>query len=717
MTLLLPRFSAGRRSLIVFVVLAASGSMAQKRVSCPDGDHPEIDVKQIAIQYSGTGFTATLESLSRLGAQVQLSANQLQEAADATQQWNQFIEGLVVGYNSCAITRQQYADGLNRIYPRLQADGASLEGISKLIAQGQAVDVKRIDDLVHSFYSNLRLFARASGKEEILTRIEDLSLKVANGNQQIVQREEDIQRQQQTVLARLSDIEEQLKKTPLASPSEVSKAVSDIRKALLSKADAAETAYNKGYALMESDHFKDAVPYLEEAAANVPLPQFYSALGRAYLMLHNIDSAVTAYREETRLKPDDGAAHDSLSLGLMLLGKYDEAIDEGHRAISLDPRDATYHNNLLLPLLFDKRYDEAVEEGRTAVQLNPQDATFHQSLAAAYWEQGKRNESAGELRTAIALDPSNFSSRVSMGFELMHEQKYDEAISLFRSVISQGDNDADAHSGLGWSLFNKDRREEAAEEFQRSISLDPRNASAVTGLGWVLYKSDRHPEAGEQFRKALALDPKSALAHHGLAAVLDGDGRYNEAIEEYKAALALDPTAGTHRDLGFALLRIKNWDEAVAEFRMALQVEPDNTIDDRGLAMALYELNQFKEASEVFQKVLPSSPNNLMVQLDAAISFAKIGDHARALDALRRAAILDPAEYTIQSLLCSQLFAARRYGDAVKECRKAATSAPDDPGPHWILGYALQEIGEHTESTRELEKARSIEGKSGPPDQ
>src|SRR5215471_2260703 len=96
-----------------------------RKITCPDGDvRYEINVKDIAIQYEAASFAGTLSSLSVLSGRLTVAPQKLQEAASATQQWNEFVKGLVVGYNSCAITKQQYAEGLQKIYPRLKEDAA-----------------------------------------------------------------------------------------------------------------------------------------------------------------------------------------------------------------------------------------------------------------------------------------------------------------------------------------------------------------------------------------------------------------------------------------------------------------------------------------------------------------------------------------------------------------------------------------------------------------
>lgn len=162
-----------------------SNAWAQKAVHCPDGDHILIDVKQIAIQYDASSFAGTLSGLSVLGARVEVAPKKLQEAAAATEQWNEFVKGLAAGYNSCAVTQQQYADGLNRIYPRLKEDAADLEVIRKLISEGQRADTKRLQSLLDSYWNNMRQFAQASGKEIILERIQALSAQVDTLNSSI----------------------------------------------------------------------------------------------------------------------------------------------------------------------------------------------------------------------------------------------------------------------------------------------------------------------------------------------------------------------------------------------------------------------------------------------------------------------------------------------------------------------------------------------------
>ena len=71
---------------------------AQKRIDCAgDGVHYEIDLSEIIIEYQATSFSATLSSLSIFGNRIGLEPKMVQKAEAATQQWNEFLKGLVVG--------------------------------------------------------------------------------------------------------------------------------------------------------------------------------------------------------------------------------------------------------------------------------------------------------------------------------------------------------------------------------------------------------------------------------------------------------------------------------------------------------------------------------------------------------------------------------------------------------------------------------------------
>src|SRR5215831_15118761 len=270
--------------VLVFLLVGASWpipSFAQQRITCPDKTQRiTIDLKQVQIQYNASSFAGTLASLGALSARVSVEQKVLQQASAATQQWNEFLKGLVTGYNSCAITNEQYADSLKRIYPRLKDDAAGLEEIRKVVSEGRQADEKRLKSLLDSYFANMRQFASKSGSEIIIERVTAV-----------------VEKSTDRVLERLDELERNLKQAPLATPAQIKKEVSAIKEKLLAKADEAQAAYDKGYDLYQRYRFAEAIPPLKDALQIIQLPDFYLALGNAYLGLPDLGEAEKIYAE------------------------------------------------------------------------------------------------------------------------------------------------------------------------------------------------------------------------------------------------------------------------------------------------------------------------------------------------------------------------------------------------------------------------------------
>ncbi len=324
-------------ALLLFGFLSATNASAQKRVTCDNGEvHVQIDLKQIAIQYQGSSLAGTLSGLSVFASRLAVEPKTLQIAAAATQQWNEFLKGLVTGYNGCAITKSQYNEGLQRIYPRLKEDAADLEQIRKLLLEGQPVNEARLERLLESYLGNLRRFAEVSGQETLLEQISAVVERaVEKGTAKVLSGQEQI-------LNKLESIKRSLARAPLATPAEVKEETSALRASLLAKVDEAEAAYDQGYALLNRYRFPEAIPYFEQALASVKLPDFYLALASAFYQLPDLHRAENILREGLdRLAGGEDLKHEaSLAnlLGLVLQDKGDleGALSYTQRALAID---------------------------------------------------------------------------------------------------------------------------------------------------------------------------------------------------------------------------------------------------------------------------------------------------------------------------------------------------------------------------------------------
>jgi tetratricopeptide (TPR) repeat protein len=86
------------------------------------------------------------------------------------------------------------------------------------------------------------------------------------------------------------------------------------------------------------------------------------------------------------------------------------------------------------------------------------------------------------------------------------------------------------------------------------------------------------------------------------ASALRQEGKIEEAIAEFRAALQLDPkNVAAHAGLGSALDDQHKYDEAIAEFRAALQLDPKNADSHAGLSTVLGDQHKYDEAIAEFR--------------------------------------------------------------------------------------------------------------------
>jgi tetratricopeptide (TPR) repeat protein len=132
----------------------------------------------------------------------------------------------------------------------------------------------------------------------------------------------------------------------------------------------------------------------------------------------------------------------------------------------------------------------------------------------------------------------------------------DEAIALYRKSLACVPT-AEAHTFLGWTLSFKGDYEGAIQECHRAIEVDPAFGNPYNDIGSYLIALGRHMEAVPWLRKAMGAsryEPRH-YPHVNLARVYVKLRHFDGAIAQLRVALAIAPhyrpaRAELHRLLG-----------------------------------------------------------------------------------------------------------------------------------------------------------------------
>ncbi len=133
---------------------------------------------------------------------------------------------------------------------------------------------------------------------------------------------------------------------------------------------------------------------------------------------------------------------------------------------------------------------------------------------------------------------------------------------------------------------------------------------------------------------ALAVTENNYLAHHNLGIALYKKGQIEEAVNQYREALRLEPDdAEPHYDLGAALAVKGQTGDAIQQFQEAIQLEPDYAEAHSNLGTALAREGQIDEAIGQYREALRLQPDNAEFHYDLG---AALGIKGQIDEAIRQ---------------------------------------------------------------------------------
>jgi protein O-GlcNAc transferase len=331
-------------------------------------------------------------------------------------------------------------------------------------------------------------------------------------------------------------------------------------------------------------------------------------LGQALASGGNDEQAIPLLRHALELDPDSTSAAYQLGLALQRTGKAGDAIPLFQKAAEADAQNAEVLTNLGMALCQVQRAKEAVPVLQRAVSLTPGNITAHQDLAAAYIQLNQFDDAVSQLRAALKLSPDAPQLHYNLGLAFKMQDDAVDAIPELEAAEKLDPSAPEPPYALGLLHLQAGRYADAARELNTSLKLQPENGDAWATLGSVYNHLDKLPEAAAALQEAIRRLPEQPDPHLTLAAVLVKQNQPAEATAERKKAAGLmranmnRQRAEVASNSGNSLLKSGKVEDAIEEFRNALNYDPDYAEAHMGLANALQRQGNSIEAATERQK-------------------------------------------------------------------------------------------------------------------
>lgn len=258
--------------------------------------------------------------------------------------------------------------------------------------------------------------------------------------------------------------------------------------------------------------------------------------------------------------------------------------------------------------------NRAIEEYRLAIENDPKSEYLNSALAELYAKTGRIRDAVLEAQDIIKRDPSNVEARRLLG-----------RIYL-RSL-------GDLQSGTQ----STDVLRRAIEQYESIVKLQPDSVDDHLLLGRLYRLNNDLIKAETEFKEAVRLQPYSEEAVTTLAYL------YNEQGDSTRAAKLLSTIPDSERSarlylaLGYTYEQQKDYKNAIAAYRKAVELDRDNLDAMRGLAQNLMESGQTEAALQQYQTIVDADPQDAESYMRIAEIQRRSGNYDQALEMLKKA--------------------------------------------------------------------------------
>lgn len=231
------------------------------------------------------------------------------------------------------------------------------------------------------------------------------------------------------------------------------------------------------------------------------------------------------------------------------------------------------------------------------------------------------------------------------GVVLMRRGKFEEAAAAFERASHGMPNSRKLHRDMVRLYLRLDEVDKALMACERAAELDPENAEMHVMLGLLYNRLENFEGASEAFQRAIELEPDSPELYRR---VIQAEERSNDlvaAIEMGERLVELIPDSpalpALNMQLAWNLFRAGDSEAARKATQRAF--DADNTIDGALLLLGVIDidLEEPAEAKKHLEQYLERVPDSDDGILNYAGALARLGEFAKAAEALRPLATAD----------------------------------------------------------------------------
>jgi tetratricopeptide (TPR) repeat protein len=289
---------------------------------------------------------------------------------------------------------------------------------------------------------------------------------------------------------------------------------------------------------------------------------------------------------------------------------------------------------------------------------------------------------AAVAQTTLSASPDANAPEAKPSAQLS-PRKFDRAAAYYHYTL------AHMYEEMVTAYGRSDLAIKATEEYRLAIDADPSSEFLTSALAELYVKTGRIADAVKEAQDIIKRDPKNLEAHKLLGRIYlrslgdmpGGSGSDNIlklAIDEYEQIVKLDPDSIDDHLLLGRLYRLNNdLAKAEGELKTAIKLDPSSEEAVTTLAMLYTDEGDTAHALQVLSAI-PDSARSAKLYAALGAAYEQRKDYKSAIDAFRRAIVLDRDNLDAIRGLAENLLNDGQLDSALEQYKVIADSNPED---------------------------------------
>lgn len=248
-------------------------------------------------------------------------------------------------------------------------------------------------------------------------------------------------------------------------------------------------------------------------------------------------------------------------------------------------------------------YQKALEYYQQAIKINANFAPSYLGRARANLALKPRSDVKADLDAAIAYDPNFWEAYLERGLFLLKKNDFPGAMLDLRRAKAMAPDSPLVQLALARIELAQNHPAEALAAAQKAKELDPELAETYLLLGMAYRANGETEKALETLEFYLKYSPDNAEAFVFLGASYLNQGQPEKALTALDQAIRLEKTPEAYTWRGETHLTLKNFEQAKADFRQALRLDPASFEAGLGVARADQAMDDFGNAYVALQEI------------------------------------------------------------------------------------------------------------------